>query len=225
MIKAIKNSLNRHLAWPAKRFLIAYSLAAIALALYAAAGFAFSSGPPELSVSERLGGACLLSLVTLFAASVFYLELAFFYRIVLEVIVGWKKFRAWLPCAITSTRAGLYRAGQAILALLHSIVGLPGATVRLLRRLRLPTAKEVLMGFMMASGFAIAGGIGYLFWPLASKIALGMPTWLPGSAKDSSDIVEILLVDVLLSCFPYAIALSLWSSLIMVLVRRFKSKS
>jgi hypothetical protein len=78
---------------------------------------------------------------------------------------------------------------------------------------------------MMGSGFAIAGAIGYLFWPLASKFALGMPTWLPGSAKDSSDFFEILLVDMLLSCIPYAIALSLWSTLIIALARRFKSKN
>lgn len=214
MFKAIKARLDRHLAWPTKRFFVIYSAIAVAFSLYAAGGLIFSDQPADLSLAPRLGAACLLSLVTLFAAAILYLELAFFYRIVLDVIAAWKKFRAWLPGAIVSAKANLQKAGRASAAAIKGIA-----------RLRLPTGKEVFMSFMMISGFAIAGAIGYLFWPLATKIALAMPSWLPGSARDSSDFFVILLVDMMLSCLPYAIALSLWSSLLVALARRFKNNS
>ncbi|MFA6211355.1 MAG: hypothetical protein WC714_18110 [Candidatus Obscuribacterales bacterium] len=225
MFKAIKVRLDRHLAWPTKRFFVIYSIIAVAFSLYAASGLIFSDQPADLSLAPRLGAACLLSLVTLFAAAILYLELAFFYRIVLDVIAAWKKFRAWLPGAIVSAKSSLQKAGRASAAAIKFVLGLPAATVRLIARLRLPTGKEVFMSFMMISGFAIAGAIGYLFWPLATKIALAMPSWLPGSARDSSDFFVILLVDMMLSCLPYAIALSLWSSLLVALARRFKNNS
>ncbi|MFA7339883.1 MAG: hypothetical protein WC028_24075 [Candidatus Obscuribacterales bacterium] len=229
MIKAIKNRLDRYLAWPAKRFFIVYASVAVVFALYSGLTVALpGASAPEMTLGTRLGVACLLSLVTLFAAAIFYLEIAYLYRVILEVIAGLKKLRAWLPGAITRTKAGLLSAGQAIAAAFRFLRGLPAETLpmiqRLLQRLRLPTGGELFFALMMASGFAIAGLIGYLFWPLASKIALGMPTWLPGSATDSSDFFEILLVDVALSCLPYAIALSLWSTLIIAVARRCKSK-
>lgn len=227
MVKAIKTRLDRYLAWPAKRFFIAYAIVAIAFALYSGLQLALApaNAAPQLSLGARLGEACLLSIVTLFAAAILYLEMAFLYRIILDVIAAMKKFRAWLPSAINSSKAALRSAGQATAAGFRFVRTLPAATARQARRLRLPTGSEVFFAFMMTSGFAIAGAIGYLFWPLASKLALGMPTWLPGSAKDSSDFFEILLVDMLLSCIPYAIALSLWSTLIIALARRFKSKN
>ena len=226
MVRALISKLARYLAWPGQRFFIAYATVSVVLAVYSGLTLVLP-GPsaPVMSLGARLGGACLLSLATLFAAAILFIEIAFLYQVFLDLIAGLKKFRAWLPGAITNTKAALLSAGQAMAAAFRFLRGLPAATLQLLQRLRLPTSRELFFALMMGSSVAIAGLIGYLFWPLASKIALGMPTWLPGSAKDSSDFFEILLVDIALSCLPYAIALSLWSTLIIAVARRCKSKS
>jgi len=206
---------RKRLAWPSPLFFYSYATISGATTAFMVGSILLTSAQTPASFGEKAALAAVLALANIGAFALIYLLLAICYRMLLDLFESVRRFRTWLPGARQRTSARI-KAGFA------AVKSSGRAAKKRAASLRLPTAAELGFSLLVASAFAVIFAVGWFFWPAATRLSLSIPSWLPGSAKTSADIFEILIVDFFISCIPAAISLSIWTVLVKALVRQVK---
>lgn len=222
----------RQFKWPGRKFLYGYCCVVALLALASAVDMIFvhpltavSVAPDQTSAFlHNLAGAGVTTLALGMMGGIFYVLIAMYYKMFVEIHSGWLKARAALPGAVASVRQALVAGLEALSAAINFIFSLPMRVASGYARWCALSALDKFAAIAMVFAMLLLGCIFWQMWAIATDLAARLPDWLD-SRDNLGNLRNVLFIDVMLSMLLFAVVMPFYFAAVKVLGKALFKKS
>lgn len=222
----------RQFKWPGRKFFYGYWCVVAMLALASAVDMIFVHPLTAVSVApdptsaflHNLAGAGAMSLVLALLGGVFYVVIAMYYKMFVEIHTGWLKAKAALPGAIASMQQALVACRDALSATVNFIFSLPMRVASGYARWCALSALDKFAAIATVFAMLLLGCICWQMWTVATNLAARLPDWLD-SADKLGNLRNVLFIDVMLSMLLFAVVMPFYFAAVKALGKALFKKS